>query len=87
MFFVNHAYSCRYNDSMQPILYEVTTPTSAIPPIEVDEDATDDNLDYGEGVDKGFQAWTPGSNGRDLVDVIGAVKRMENRGARLLVQR
>ena len=46
---------------------------------EEDKDATDDEVDYGEGVDRGFRAVRIRKEGRDFNGVIAAIKQMEDK--------
>ena len=44
-----------------------------------DKDATDDEVDYEEGIDKGFRAVRVRKQGRDFDGVMAAIKQMEDK--------
>lgn len=48
-------------------------------PEEIDHDATDDEVDYGEGIDRGFRAVRTRKEGRDFNGVMAAIKQMEDK--------
>ena len=44
-----------------------------------DKDATDDEVDYEEGIDRGFRAVRVRKQGRDFNGVMAAIKQMEDK--------
>ena len=69
-----------------PVVPEVFVPPTTAP--ELDKDATDDDMDYCEGLSRGFAALRVGEHkGRDFAGVMDAIGQMENRGVCILLRK
>ena len=52
----------------------------------VDKDATDDEVDYEEGIDRGFRSVRTRKQGRDFNGVMAAIKQMENKSETIVLR-
>ena len=53
---------------------------------QVDKDATDDEVDYEEGIDRGFRAVRTRKEGRDFKGVMAAIKQMEDKSETIVLR-